>query len=313
VIVPVTINGRLSAIAVRDNSDMLTQQQGMQLIADLWMDKFPLTRQHFGKYLGKLVNATQVKTYGGRFIEAALSPDELENRLRNIENTELITSIISEVRNIQDPVELDRRLMDAWAELRTISQLVKEGFVDIQKVTVTADLVAKRQDRDFAFQVKRITTSLEKRVRNSSESGYVDSEPEGYVSDIYARLGEPISQFFWDALEFKNGKFKKWQNPDSTRCIVIVSSDEDLQDAFVRHMACRKITEGLHLLTRINFEELLWLPDTSNGAWFVGNPTLQEVKCLADWCDAPAAPLQQRRGRVNRKEVDLTSDIPAWK
>jgi hypothetical protein len=44
------------------------------------------------------------------------------------------------VGKTQDPDKLDERLMTAWAELRTMSQLQKEGFAEIRKVEVTADL-----------------------------------------------------------------------------------------------------------------------------------------------------------------------------
>jgi hypothetical protein len=282
---------------------VINKVQCLTLVADLWVDKYPLVRKYFGKYLSQLIRAALDKPYEGRFINAAFFPEELENRLREIEHTDQTEYIMSEVRNIQDPVEIDRRLMDAWAELRTISQIVKEGFTEVAKVKATADLTAKRQEHVYAFQVKRINSSLDMRVEQHNEPDERDSTPEGALSDIYERLGEPVSYFFWDALREKNAKFKKWDETNWIRCIVIVSGDEDLQDPLVRHIACKKIREGIHYLSQRHFEELLWLPDTGNGAWFKIGYSREETRCFADWKDELGNP--DSKEDVNRREIHL--------
>jgi len=95
--------------------------------------------------------------------------------------------------------------MDAWAELRVFCQLCKEGFSSISKVTETADLTATRGDGKFAFQVKRINNSLDNQVNRRNKPDMRDSNPTGEIGDIYARLDGPLSYFFWDSLEKKNG------------------------------------------------------------------------------------------------------------
>jgi len=285
----------------------------LRLIARLWMDEFPLTKSYFGNYLGLLISAMQDNLFEGRFVKAAFYPEALEKRLQRIESIGQTSRIVSEVGEIQDPTELDRRLMDAWAELRTISQLCKEGFGNIRKVTETADLTATCKDEKFAFQVKRINNSLENQIHRRNEPDKRERDPNGEIGDIYARLGEPLSYFFWEALDKKNGKFRNWAESDCKRCIVIVSGDEDLQDSMVRHIACKKIREGMHLLGKRHFEELLWLPDDSNGAWFIVGSEYNETRCFADWGDNPDIPFAEREERIRRKEINLDRTIPTRK
>jgi len=290
---------------------VITKEECLRLISQLWADDFPLVKKYFGKYIGQLVEALlDENPYEGRFAKAAFEPQALERRLQRIEETGQTSRIVSEVGELQDPIELDRRLMDAWAELRTICQLCKEGFGNISKVTEIADLTATRGDEKFAFQVKRINNSLDNQVNRMNEPGKRDSDPTGEIGEIYSRLGEPLSYFFWDSLEKKNGKFKDWVETYSKRCIVIVSGDEDLQDPMVRHIACQKIREGLHSLINRHFDELLWLPDLSNGAWFKVKLRLEDTQCFADWADTFG---NSEMDTVNRREIDLNSVIPAQK
>lgn len=292
----------------------MKKEECLTLVADLWADKYPLVRQYFGKHLSLLIKMSLKKnSYEGRFIRSAFEPEVLEKRLQRIERVGQTSRIVSEVSGIQDAGELDRRLMDAWAELRTISQLCKEGFSNINKVTETADLTATRGDEKFAFQVTRINNSLDNQVNRRNKPDKRDSEPMGEIEDIYARLDEPLSYFFWDALEEKNGKFKNWVENGYKRCIVIVSGDEDMQDSMVRHIACKKIREGIHLLNGRHFEEFLWLPDAGNGAWFSIGLDQNETHCFADWSDRPSMSFEEREESVDRREIDLDSAFPIWK
>jgi len=116
----------------------------------------------------------------------------------------------------------------------------------------------------------------------------------------------PLSYYFWDALETKNASFKKWTGVDNIRCIVIVSSEEELQDPLLRHVACRLIREAIHqwLPTPPHFEELLWLPDLGNGAWFKVGSRPEDTRCFVDWHDEPGRSLGDE---VSRREIDLDS------
>lgn len=290
----------------------ITKEECLTLIADLWADKYPLVRRYFGKYLSLLVRALLGDNfYEVHFVKAAFDPQALERRLQGIESIGQTSSIVSEVGEIQDPIELDRRLMDAWAELRTISQISKEGFTGISKVTEIADLLATRGDEKVAFSVKRINNSLENQVQRRNKPDERDSSPYGEIGDIHNRLGGPLSYFFWEALNEKNGKFRKWERADYKRCIVLVSSDQDLQDSMVRHIACKKIREGIHLLGNRYFEELLWLPDNGNGAWFTVGTEPNKTRCFADWSDSPDIPFAEREERISRTEVNLDNEFPA--
>lgn len=289
----------------------ITKEQCLKLVADLWAGKYPLVQRYFGKYLDLLVHALlQENPYEGRFVRAAFYPDALEKRLQHLEVIGQTRHIVSEVGDVQDPIELDRRLMDAWAELRTISQIMKEDFDNINKITQIADFTATRGSEKLVFSVKRINNSLENQVQHRNEPNKQNSDPFGEIHDIYDRLDGPLSYYFWEVINEKNNKFKKWIETDYKRCIVIISSDEDLQDPMVRHMACRKIREGIHLLGKRHFEEFLWLPDDGNGAWFIIGPSQYETYCFADWSDNLDIPFPEREEKVSRRKLNLDNDIP---
>ena len=306
-------------------------EDGIELISALWADEYPLVRKYFGKYLAKLLRAAQSESCDTHFAKIALCPHILEARLRRIEGQEQTQRIMSEVGNVSDPENLDKRLTNAWAELRVIDQLCKEGFDSIQKVEVVADLTARESKQAFAFQVTRVNKSWRTQVIDHSEPGVsVDRIGYGNIGDIYKRLSKqlhknlsgghemcgpddeygPLSYYFWDAIEDKNGDFKKWTEEGYRRCLVIVSNEEGLQDSMVRHVACRLIREVLHnWLLAIHFEELLWLPDAGNGAWFKIGSTIEETRCFAGWSDETGSD----KATVRRREVDLDSVLPDWK
>lgn len=267
------------------------------------LDGCEFVQKYFGKYLEELAGAQP----NGRFIQVINNPKRLEQRLRKLE-PKLMHSILAEVGDNVDVNLLDDRLMNAWAELRTISQLQKEGFTQIGKVYKTADFVARLLDKDYAIQVTRINRFFSDKMMKYSPSGVVDDEPFGDTREIYERFREPLSYLFWDTLKDKNSDFRKLEKNGFTRCLVIVSSEEILQDAFVRHIACIETRKGIQELSQSNFEELLWLPDLSNGALFKLSKTKSEIKCLIDWCDD--LPFDECEVSVNRREVNLNSLLP---
>ena len=306
-------------------------EDGIELIAGLWADEYPLARKYFGEHFAKLLRATQSGSCDTHFAKVALRPYLLEARLQRIEALGQTQGIISEVGNIDDSENLDKRLQNAWAELRVVDQLRREGFGSIQKVEVTADLVAQKDGQVLAFQVTRVNKSWRTQVIDHSNPGTPgDRIAFGNIGDIYRRLSQqlyknlpsggetcepddeygPLSYYFWNAIESKNCDFKKWTEESHRRCVVIISNEEGLQDPMIRHIACRLIREALHnWLPAIHFEELLWLPDAGNGAWFKMGATIEETRCFADWSDEPGSD----RTSVYRREVDLDSVIPAWR
>jgi hypothetical protein len=304
---------------------------GIELTAALWANEYPLVQEYFGEHLAKLLRAVQSESCDAHFAKIALCPHLLEARLGRIEGLEQTQRIMSEVGNVSDPENLDKRLANAWSELRVIDQLRKEGFDSIQKVEVIADLTARKGEQAFAFQVTRINKSWRTQVTDHSELDVsIDRIGYGDIREIYKRLSKqlyknlpsgneicglddeygPLSYYFWDTIEDKNDDFKKWDEENCRRCLVIVSNEEGMQDSMVRHVACRLICEMLHnWLQVIYFEELLWLPDAGNGAWFTIGPIIEETRCFADWSDEPGSD----RDTVCRREVDLDSVLPAWK
>jgi hypothetical protein len=302
-------------------------EEGLELVAALWADEYPLVRKYFGHNLAKLLRADQRGDYQMRFARKALRPQLLEARLQRIEDLGQTRRVVAEVGAIDDPDQLDDRLSDAWAELRVMDQLHREGFTSIWKVQQVVDLIADRDEVTTAFQVTRINKSWREQVSKHGQPGTSPGHiPYGAIGDIYKRLSNqlyiqlsgpdeqaesdeygPLSYFFWDALLRKNSDLKHWSEEGHTRCLVIVSSERDLQDPMVRHIACRLIREALHeWLQELHFEELLWLPDAGNGAWFKIGATTHQTRCLADWNDGP----ESSQVKVSRSELNLDSVWP---
>jgi hypothetical protein len=272
----------------------------------------PLVGKYFGRYLNRLISAQNDSPYEGRFYLAASYPTLFEERLRDLEPLGLVKPILKELAVHEEAGDFDSRLMDAWAEIRTLSQLVRDGFDRISKVVAYADFTANHGEQPYAFQVKRITGLLKKVTSNpSNEEESVDTYGKT-VTEIHAQLDDRVAQFFWQSLMKKNGKFRRWAKEGWIRCIVLVTGDEDLQDSMVRHIACQQLRRSIHRLRQIYFEELLWLPDLGNGAWFEIGEDLHQTHCFADWKDTPGDPGFENVRGVYRREVDIDSLYPGW-
>lgn len=289
----------------------IRKEDALRLIVDLWTDNYHLTRLYFGEYLSQLLKALlEGVSFDEHFVKCAFYPTALEKRLNKIEHLGQTRSIVAEVGNIANPDDLDKRLSNAWAEIRMIDQLIREGFTNIQKVKKISDFTAALEDQNYAIQVIRINKSLKSEVNKKSTKSNIS--PFGSVPSIHDRLDPVVSNLFWAALEKKNGKFRNWEKDGYKRCIAIVSSDEDLQDPMTRHIACQQIRNGIHSLPKRHFEELVWLPDLGNGAWFKIGSKPEDTVCLADWKDELERYLESE-DTVSRREVDLDSVIDAWK
>lgn len=277
-----------------------------------------LVHGYFSNYLELLVTARGNATSDteGCFAKAAFSPDALERRLQRIEHLGLTSRILAEVGEIGDPVELDRRLMDVWAELRTLDQLLREGYTDIEKVTEVADFIAVCDQQKAAFQV----THLNKRLAgNGNRQGSRETRslsPYGEIKDIHSRLDKATKELIRRRISEKNTKFASWASNGVVRCVVLVTNEGTLQDSMQRHIVCQQIRRKIHSLATIHFDQLLWLPDDGNGAWFYVGETAAETSCWADWNDVlPSVALSQAGQSalpIERRQVDLDSDVPRW-
>ncbi|MBI1282068.1 MAG: hypothetical protein GC179_28335 [Anaerolineaceae bacterium] len=265
-----------------------------------------LVQQYFGKYLLQLDLGFKETGFFSRFLNVHYSPDSLEKRLKTIEHLGLTRSIINEIGHIQNLKELDKRLQNAWAELRFVDQIHREGFKDIHKFTEVADFTATQNSNAYAFQVTRINKSLNDEIVNRNPPEKRSGSAYGTLDAIHTRLDNPLSFYFWNALENKNNKFGKWKERPFIRCIVIVSSDEALQDPMIRHMSCQQISRSAASLVHRNFEELIWLPDLSNGAWFKFPDDPKSTLCMADWKDDPTHSYHLDEMYIHRRTVDLT-------
>jgi len=265
------------------------------------LQSYPLIQQYLGEHIRRL-QARPPNT--GRFVHlfSRGDPDRLEKRLQRTRKTIAFQTIFQETGNIKDPDELDRRLVDAWAEIRVIDQLMRERFIDICKVKVAADFVARYMSQLYAIQVTRI----------SREPHFPDL-PTGGLPQIYDEVKGLISSYFWDSIERKNLKFKDTSPLEYVRRIVLVTSIDRLQDPLNRHTACRQIKDAILAFERRHFEEIQWLPDLGNGAlfWVETGDEGVKVRCMADWRDDVADSYWGDHENCYWQEVDLDSNIPA--
>lgn len=271
-----------------------------------------LVEKYFGRHLQLLSRAREAGGLPrGRFVRVASSPAQLESTLREIEPLGLTQSILSEFRHIRDAKHLDARLMAAWAELRTVLQLKREGFSDIKKVGMAADLTATRGGRRYAFQATRRPFTLPDHVEYANRRAIEDGKQATatnlalsgrLVAEMHRQLDKPLFCFFARSVEKKNDNLCKWPAEGWIRCIVIITRDPHLQNPMFRYFACQQIAKLMHHFEPRHFEEILWLPDMGHGAWFRFARQSGETICMTDWTSAPDQP-------VERSECDLKSPV----
>ncbi len=272
----------------------------------------PLVTKYFGPHLADLAELTAADSpyKTPYFLNYISDPALLEKRLQRLEPLGLIEPILAEVKGQKDAYQLDERLRDAWAELRVADQLRKEGFERIKKVEVTADFTAIKNNREYAVQVTRIRTELSNQRDKLNEEARRNKgklrtgERYGELDKILFEQEKPFENFVWDAIQRKNDKFQNLT--ENTRCIALVANDKDLNDDnFMLHTECRMIAKIIQCLQdkdNLNFEELFWFPDTSNGALFTTKP----LQCFCDWQNEPL-PYERNFEEVNRQEIDLNN------
>jgi hypothetical protein len=199
------------------------------------------------KFFGCLIEARlEQRGFLASPIVSAIFDDRqrLEHRLENVQNAAAFQTIFQEIGDITDPDELDRRMLDAWAEIRVVDQLLREGFIDVSKVKTPADFVARYMSQLYAVQVTRI----------SREPQFPDL-PTGDLQQIYEEVQDFIGSFFWPSIERKNLQLKNASPCEYVRRIAIVTSTGRLQDPLNRHIACQQIRDSIlaferrHLLT----------------------------------------------------------------
>jgi hypothetical protein len=278
---------------------------------ELGLKSYPLVDQHFGAHLRKLVEVRQTDPgYKGYFVDHAFYSGALETRLGKVEGLGLTQAIVNEVGDTDDAQELDRRLMDAWAEVRTLDQLQREGFTDIQKVRDIADFTAEQDGVRHAVQVTHINRRIDDQLVRRNEPGQRNVSPCGPIDEVRTRFANATYYLFWDSMQQKNSSFADWPEPGWRRCIVLVTNQEKLQVRLVRHIACQQLRDCIHYLQERHFEELYWLLDNGNGARFLIGKTADRTQCLADWKDEhPGLDVTA----VSRREVNLDTCYPSWR
>lgn len=287
-------------------------QDALQVISDnytqfeelLWdrLSALPLIKKFFGCLIEARLE--QSGFLASPIVSAIFDElQRLEHRLENVQNTAAFQTIFQEIGDITDPDELDRRMLDAWAEIRVVDQLLREGFIDVSKVKTPADFVARYMSQLYAVQVTRI----------SREPKFPDL-PTGDLQQIYDKVQRLIGSHFWPSIEKKNLQLKNVSPLEYVRRIAIVTSTGRLQDLLNRHIACRQIKDSILAFERRHFEEIQWLPDLGNGAIFRVETADGEAKvhCMVDWRDDSTDPHRGDRANCYWQEVNLDSKIPAY-
>jgi hypothetical protein len=247
--------------------------------------KSPLVTKYFDRYLQRLIAANS----DCRFGHLVNDPDRFESMLQYIENDQVTQRIIREIGDISDPEKLCKRLLDAWAELRTVVQLKREAWHTIRKHVAIIDLFAQNGIRHGAFQVTRINTTIENRSFRTYLNQRIDLSPTGPIDEMYARLKKPLSDLFWNPIDHKNQQLRQFAPNGVSRSIVLVTSEEPLQDPMIRHISCKCIAESMNTVLQRYFDEIVWLPDMGNGAIFTFDES-GRVVVNADWHDEPGRP-----------------------
>lgn len=277
------------------------QEQFRELVCDR-LSALPLMEKYFGSHIRARLAQTG---FLASPILSAVFDDEhrLERRLQNVQGTLAFDVIFQEIGEITDPAELDRRLLDAWAEIRVIDQLIRDGFVHLRKVETPADLLGRYGSQEYAVQVTRI----------SREPEFPDL-PTGDLQQIYDSAEESIGAYFWPSIGDKNLQLKAACSDEYVRRIAVVTSTHRLQDSLNRHIACRQIRDSILALEARYFEELQWLPDVGNGFIFrcEESDAGPVVRCLADWQDSAASLGSHHRTSRRWRDIDLDSDVPAY-
>ena len=269
------------------------------------LENYPLIEQYLGDYVRQLYSTSPDAGHLGetRFynIFSRGEPEKLEKRLQHTHNTEAFQNIFREIGNIRDPNELDRRLIDAWAEIRVIDQLICEKFIDIRKERPTVDFTARYASQLYAVQVTRI-----------SKETQCSDLPTGRVDEIDIQAGEQIGKYFWDPLASKNSQLKKISS-EYVRRIVLVTTTYRLQDSLNRHIACRQIRNSILNLVDRHFDEVQWLLDGGDNAIFwVETESEVRVRCIADWIDERTLLHKKDYDNCYWREIDLESVLPAY-
>jgi hypothetical protein len=271
------------------------------------LPSYPLIKRYLEDYVRQLHSRSPDTGPPGetRFYDifSRGEPEKLEKRLRRTHNTEAFQSIFREIGSIRDSNELDRRLIDAWAEIRVIDQLVCERLVDIRKEMPTIDFVARYMSQLYAVQVTRV----------GREAQFSDL-PTGRVDEIYNQAGDRIGRYFWDSLNRKNSQIREISSSEYVRRIVLVTTTYRLRDSLNRHMACRQIRNSILDLADRYFEEVQWLLDGGDNAifWVETGGGGTRVRCIADWIDQRTATHREDYDNCYWREIDLESVWPAY-
>jgi hypothetical protein len=290
---------------MKSKEDLLLE---LMILVEQECPKYELVNKFFGPPLRRFLDLDLPDNGRAVYLFADGSPERLEARLQRIGDLPIVKSIFAEANldRIRNATELDSRLMNLWAELRTIDQLHREGFTDICKHGPYYDFDATLGGEPYAVQVVRVNKEFTVPDPFDSCFSQIRQEVREGVSLPDDKRCPSIQAKLWETVLDKDSDFAQIADRLSRRRLIIVTSDSELDDRLLRYYISQCLAEFLDCPEIRYIDEISWLPNLGNGALLTRMP--EGVKCFVDWNDRDS-PLEEPM-RCSWREANLQHLIP---
>jgi hypothetical protein len=289
---------------MKTRDDLLLE---LLILVEQELPKYPLIDRFFGSAFKRFLSLGVPDQGRAIYLFTHGNPEQLEARLKRISDLAIVKKIFTEanLERITNANELDSRLVNLWAELRTIDQLHREGFTNIQKHGSHYDFDATLENAPYAIQVIRVNKEISVPEPYGNLARIRDEVREGVLSCDGTR-NPSIQHILWERVKDKDSDFAKVIDHHFQRRLVIVTSDSELDDRFLRYYVCQCLAEFFSCPEIRYIDEISWLPNLGNGVLLARKS--DSVKCLVDWNDRESSHEEPRQ--CNWHEVSLSGYLP---
>jgi len=279
----------------------------LMILVEQECPKYELVNRFFGPPLRRFLDLGLPDQGRAIYLFARGDPERLEARLKRISGLAIMKKIFAEANLdcIPDAGELDRRLADLWAELRTVDQLNREGFTNIQKHGSHYDFDAILENALYAIQVVRVNKEFHVPEPYGNPARIRDEVREGVL--LYDDIRLPsIQNILWERVKDKDSDFAKLADHRLRHRLVMVTSDSELDDRILCYYVCQCLAEFFSCPEIRYIDEISWLPNLGNGVLLVR--IHDGAQCLVDWSDRNF--LLEEPRQCNWREVSLSGYLP---